>query len=93
MLACRVFLFRQQNLFVLSFSYMTTRELSISMFSEQPSLGRLFSAIREVISAWISARRYQQLDFHELNEDEISDATRAKIAIARQAPDEDFVNV
>jgi len=63
------------------------------MFSEQPSLGRLFSALREVVRAWISARRYQQLHFHELSEDEISDATRAKIAIARNAPDEDFVNI
>ncbi len=36
---------------------------------------------------------YQRLDFHELKYDEISDATRAKIAIARQAPDEDFTNV
>ncbi len=59
----------------------------------QIELGRPFSALREVVRAWLSARRYQQLDFHELGEDEISDATRAKIAIARNAPDEDFVNV
>lgn len=72
---------------------MTTRELTNSIFSDQPSIGRLFVAIREVVRAWLSARRYQQLNFHELKNSEISDSTRAKLEIVRNAPDEDFVNI
>ncbi len=66
-------------------------------FQDAPSIGNLFRAVWKIIREWIAARiqayQYRKLDFHELRDDEISEKTRKAIEIARNAPDEDFVNL
>jgi len=72
---------------------MTTRELTSTLFPDSTSISQLFRALKQVIAAWISARRYRQLDFRQLSEDEITPAIKAKLELVRNAPDSDFVNL
>lgn len=75
---------------------MNTREMTTT-FQDAPSIGNLFRAVWKIIREWIAARiqayRYKKLDFHESREDEITDEIRAEVEKARNAPEEDFVNL
>ena len=66
-------------------------------FEGTPSVGDLFRALWELIKEWVSTRiqayRYKKLDFRPLREDEITDEIRAEVERARNAPNEDFVNL
>ena len=72
---------------------MNTRDTSAALFQGTPNVRRLFGTLFAVVAAWVAARRARRIDFHELTEEEITPEMRKRIDAARNAPEEDFVNI